>query len=41
MGNINQLEQRGIYSKVLLKTKAKSLGCVNIDGECGRYKDFY
>ena len=41
MGNINQLEQRGTYSKVPPRTKAKSLGCVNIDKGYKRYKDFY
>ena len=29
MGNAHQLKQKGIYSKVLLKTKVKSLGHIN------------
>ena len=29
IGNVHQLKQEGTYSKVLLKTKVKSLGYIN------------
>ena len=41
MGNINQLKQKGTYSKVPLGTKAKSLKYININKKYKRYKDFY
>ena len=41
MGNTNQLKQRGIYNKVLPKTKAKSPGHININRGYRKYKNSY
>ena len=41
VGNINQLELESIYSKILLRTKVKSLGYVNTYKRYRRYKKFY
>ena len=41
MGNTNQLKYKGTYSKILPKTKAKSLGYININGKYKRYKNSY
>ena len=41
IGNINQLELESTYSKILLRTKVKSLKCVNTYKKYKRYKKFY
>ena len=38
---MDQLEYKGIYNKVLLKTKVKSLKYIDINRKYKRYKDFY
>ena len=41
IGDINQLKLESTYSKILLKTKVKSLGYINIYKRYKRYKKFY
>ena len=41
IGNTNQLKLESTYSKILLKTKVKSLECVNTYKRYKRYKKFY
>ena len=41
IGNINQLKSESTYSKILLKTKVKSLGRVNTYKRYKRYKKSY
>ena len=41
MGNINQLEQKNTYNKILLKIKAKSPGRININKGYKKYKNSY
>ena len=41
MGNADKLKWVSTYSKILLKTKVKSLGCVNIYKKCYRHKKAY
>ena len=38
---MNQLKQKSTYSKVLLRTKTKSLKYININKKYKKYKDFY
>ena len=41
MGDAHQLEQKGTYSKVLPKTKVKSLGYINTYKKYKKYKKSY
>ena len=41
MGDTNQLKSGSIYSKILLKTKVKSPGCVNTYKKYKRYEKSY
>ena len=41
MGDAHQLKQRGTYSKVLLKTKVKSLGYINTHKRRQQYNGPY
>ena len=41
VGNINQLKLESTYSKILLKTKVKSLEYINAYKRYRRYKKFY
>ena len=41
VGNINQLKLKNTYSKILLRTEVKSLGCINTYKKYKRYEKFY
>ena len=41
VGDTNQLKSGSTYSKILLKTEVKSLGCVNTYKKYKRYKKSY
>ena len=41
IGDTNIIKYRSVYSKILLKTKVKGLGHININKKYRKYKDFY